>query len=507
MRRSWRKTRLLIRKPKLSIQQLEEAHRAEMEKLKRQMQEDAEKKLDEEIVNIAKIHAAEINKLRQQLDGRGVRPGPGLDEEIRMLKMAQKSELERMKQDVAQAMENDHAERMKKMEAAHEAEIDQILSDSDGAVSRLRSEIKSLKEAHAAALESMTATHEYEMQQLRADLEARSTELSQSHQAEIEKLTQSGRAASVASTLDFQKKAMDNLDVQHQKEIQTMVTRHEADMEQLRKDLEARSVRETKTKVEEVTKAMAAKHKADMDTIAAQHRQQMESLVQSELNRLHKEHLQELEEARAEKMRLKRKADQATLELKKSDSSMSDSQKLEMVLDSFEGVYDPSVLRKLKEDVKAREEELNRKISQSSQQIYTLQLKLDTNKDAEEKLKTELRTLLQWKQDAEAELKSMRQRAKEKSDEAVRLSKEIESMNREISQLNSQLERLTKERDENRKEISELTQWKKKAEIERAQLEKDLKAKDVTIDDLQYSLNEANIDIAILVPEVKRMTI
>jgi len=101
----------------------------------------------------------------------------------------------------------------------------------------------------------------------------------------------------------------------------------------------------------------------------------------------------------------------------------------------------------------------------------------------------------------------MRQRAKEKSDEAVRLSKEIESMNREISQLNSQLERLTKERDENRKEISELTQWKKKAEIERAQLEKDLKAKDVTIDDLQYSLNEANIDIAILVPEVKRLTI
>lgn len=490
-------------KPKLSIQQLEEAHRAEMNKLRRQMEEEAEKKLEEEIVNIAKIHASEINKLRDQLDGRGVRPGPGLDDEIRMLKMAQKSELDRAKQEITQAMENDHSERVKKLEAAHEAEIDQILSDSDGAVSRLRSEIKALKEAHAAALESMTATHEYEMQQLRTDLETKSTELSQSHHEEIEKLTQSGKAASVASTLDFQKKSMDNLNVQHQKEIQSMVTRHEADMEQLRKDLEAKSIRDTKSKVEEVTKSMAARHKADMDAMTAQHRQQMESLVQSELNRLHKEHLQELEEARAEKMRLKRKAESATRELNKSDSTMSEGQKLEMVLDSFEGVYDQSVIRKLKEDVKARETELNNKIAQSSQQIYTLQLKLDTNKDAEKKLKFELNALTQWKKNAEEELRSMRQREQDKSNEVVKLNKTIESMNREISQLQGQLDRVTKESDANKKQISELTEWKKTAEMERLQLEKDLKSKDVKIGDLQYSLDEANIDIAILVPEVR----
>eukprot|EP00986_Skeletonema_menzelii_P011353 scaffold5819_cov148-Skeletonema_menzelii.AAC.8 len=465
----------------------------------------AEKKLEEEIVNIAKIHASEINKLREQLDGRGVRPGPGLDDEIRMLKMAQKSELERTKQEIAQAMENDHAERMKKLEAAHEAEIDQILTDSDGAVSRLRSEIKALKEAHAAALESMTATHEYEMQQLRADLETRSMELSQSHQEEIEKLTQSGKAASVASTLHFQKKSMDNLNVQHQKEIQAMVTHHEADMEQLRKDLEAKSIRDTRSKVEEVTKSMAAKHKADMDAMAAQHRQQMESLVQSELNRLHKEHLQELDEARAEKMRLQRKAERATRELNKSDSTMSESQKLEMVLDSFEGVYDQSVIRKLKQDVKARETELNNKIAQSSQQIYTLQLKLDTNKDAEKKLKFELNALTQWKKNAEEELRNMRQREQDKSNEVVTLNKTIETMNKEISQLQGQLDRVTKESDANKKQISELTQWKKTAEMERLQLEKELKAKDVQIGDLQYSLDEANIDIAILVPEVARL--
>jgi chromosome segregation ATPase len=75
-------------------------------------------------------------------------------------------------------------------------------------------------------------------------------------------------------------------------------------------------------------------------------------------------------------------------------------------------------------------------------------------------------------------------------------------MNQEISQLKGQLDRVTKERDTNEREISELTQWKKTAEIERVQLERELKAKDAQVGDLQNSLDKANIDIAVLVPEV-----
>lgn len=528
-----------------NIDQLKEAHRTELQKLKSQMEQSAAKTLQDEIVQIAKIHAGEITKLNdsfeasqaeamanlQQQQAAGAVAGGAeaqqqaqqrveeVENAMQQLKMNQDAERDRMKVEITRDVEKDLEKKIYMMEGAHKKEIDEILlaqsqqQQSGGdevreMETRLQSQIDKLRQDHFAELEHMATTHDGTMAQLRIQLEARSAQLTQAHQNEIQKLTQDQKAASVADTLKFQEVAMDKLGAQHTQEMQSMVAQHERQMEKMRQDLEAKSARDMEVKVEDVANALGMQYKADIDKMAMQHGQEMQTLVQSELRKLEQQHAKEMEEALADKRRLQQQAENVTRELerdKQQGGAMTKNQKIEMVLTSFEGVYDPALIDQLRRDFKDQGEELNKQITQSDQQISSLQSHLDSTRSTEEKLTNEIKTLTQYKQSAEAELQRATQGTADKNKEVLNLNNSIQSMNKEILDLKSQLDRLTRERDVGKKEIWELREWKKNAEAERQKLELDLKSKDGVIAKLKYDYNERDEDVNALVPAVARL--
>ena len=503
------------------IRALEEAHRVELAELKRDMQEAADRTLEEEIINIAKIHAAEIIKLRDDFEAsrneamRGMQQQMGtgrqqsakeVEAALQQLKTNQVAERDRMTKEIRLELEKSHAEQIRKMEAAHKVEIEKVRSESGSeATSRLQSEISKLKQAHIFELESMATGHDRDMQQLRKELEVKSVELTRAHKAEIQKLSQDQKGASVADTLKFQEVAMAKLSAQHVQEMQSLVAKHGHEMDSLKKDLEAKSMQNVKVKVEEATKAIATQFKADIDKMAAQHKQEMQNTVQGELQKLKQQHVKEMEAALAEKRRAQQQAESVTRELLNADkqgSTITKSDKIEMILKSFDGVYDPNLINQLRKDLNARELELDNQIVESNIQISTLQTRLESSKTTEEKLTNEIRTLSQWKQNAEAELQRVKQGSGEKTAEVMNLNNSIQTMTKEIAGLNAQLDRLTQERDSSKKEIYELREWKKNAEAEREQLEKEIKSKDGVISKLKTDFEERDADVNALVPEV-----
>jgi chromosome segregation ATPase len=246
---------------------------------------------------------------------------------------------------------------------------------------------------------------------------------------------------------------------------------------------------------------MAAQYKADIDKMSVQHKEEMQTLVQSELQKLEEKHAREMGEALAARKRMQQRAEDVKLVLGKRKLTADES--IDMVLKSFEGSQDPSLIEQLRKDIKAREAELNDQITQSNQQLTALQSRLDSSRGTEQKLNDEIKTLTQYRENAEKQLQSVKQGTAERSKEVQALNNCIESMTKEINELKSQLDRLASERDAGQKEIWELREWKKNAEVEREQLEKDLKSKDGVIAKLQYDFDERDEDVNVLVPEVR----
>ncbi|KAL3808714.1 hypothetical protein ACHAXA_003793 [Cyclostephanos tholiformis] len=511
------------------IRELEEWHRVELAELKREMEESAARRLEEEIVNIAKIHAAEIIKLRDDFEASRAEAMRGVQQQIanssvarrqsateveaalQQLKLNQSAERDRMTEEIKLQLEKSYADKISKMEAAHKAEMNKIRSESGGddeAMTRLQTEIEKLKVAHLSEVERMSTKHDRDMQQLRNELEAKSVDLTKAHQAEIQKLKQDQKASSVADTLKFQELAMDKLGARHRQEVQSMVAQHEGEMEKLRQALEDKSVQDAKVKVKAATKAIATQHRADMDKMAAQHRQEMQSVVQDELQKLKQQHAKEMEAALDEKRRLQQQAENVTRTIKIADQqgiTMTKSERIELILQSFEGVYDPNLISQLRQDLKAQEMELSKQIAESAKKILALQSRIESSSNAEERLTNEIRTLTQWRQSAETELQRIKQGTAEKTAEVLNLNQSIQSMTKEILDLKAQLDRLTQARDSSNKEILELRKWKKNAEAERKRLEMDLQSKDSIISKLKYDFNERDEDVNILVPEVARL--
>jgi chromosome segregation ATPase len=207
----------------------------------------------------------------------------------------------------------------------------------------------------------------------------------------------------------------------------------------------------------------------------------------------------------AEKRRLQQQAESVTRELKRAEqsgSTLTRNEKIDMVLRSFEGVYDSNLIKQLRQDLNEREAGLNKQITESNQQIATLQSRLDCSILTEEKLTNEIQTLTKSKHNAEAELERIKLGTAERSNEVIRLKESIQTMTKEISNLQSQLQGLMQERDSSRNGLQVLREWKTKAEAERTKLENELKMKDGFIEKLKYDLKERNEDVNVLVPEV-----
>ena len=502
-----------------SIEELKEKHRQEMANLKREMEESQAQTLEEEIVKIAKIHAAEITKLQDQIEASQQQQAPmgggpdvsqqrlaEMENAMQQMRMSHTAERESMQEEITQELEDEYEEKIRMMEEAHNAEIEKILAEAGSgdseAMARLEAEIDKLKRAHFEEMESMAMNHDEAMTHLRNELEAKSAELIQGHQLEIKKLNQDQKAVSVADTLKFQEVAMEKLGAQHRQEVERLKAQHNQVMEKLRQDLESKSSISdvnVEAKVEEATNAMAAQFKADIDNMAAQHRQQMESTLQSELQNLQNEFAKEMGEALAEWQRMQQQAEHVTHNFKRE--GMTSGQRIEMVLKSFEGMYNPSVIEQVRQDINAQGEELEKQISDSNKQISMLQSKLDSSVGTEEKLHNEISSLTQWKEKAEVEL----QHAKQGSKEVTSLNNSIQSMNKEISDLKSQLSHLTQERDTSEREIVELREWKQNAKAELQNLERELKSKDGVIAKLKNELKERDEDVNLLIPEVARL--
>ena len=439
------------------------------------------------------MHAVEISKLREELEAsadsriRDIQAGStNVEEEIEMLKMDQEKELERMREEIILGVEAEQAEKMYLMQAQHAAEMDDIIatSNSGAAVDRLEEEIETMKDSHLAELNDMAASHQAEIQSLRDELEEQTAKLAQAHAAEISKLT--GQIVAKSESSEYQKKIIDDLNAQHMKEISSLGTQHEKDLDNLRRELDAKSIRDATVKAEDVKRDMIEQHKSDIELMKQQHQSEMDRLVNSELNKIKKQHADELAAAEADMTLLKTKTKDVTEKLQKDGISVSD--KLGHVLKSIETLYDSKVLQQLRQDVQAREAELNERIADGIRQIDELQSQLESDQGEEINLKQEISKLTEWQQTAMSDFKRLRNDATARTSDIAALNKSIESSTGEIDNLKSQLEQMAQERDAGRRELETIQESTKQAEADKLQLERDVQSKEAVISKLQSDL-------------------
>ena len=439
------------------------------------------------------MHAVEISKLREELEAsadsriRDIQAGSTkIEEEIELLKMNQEKELERMREQIVLGVEAEQAEKMYLMQAQHKAEIDVIMatSSNDAVVDRLEGEIETMKDSHQSELNDMAASHQAEIEQLREELEEQTAKLAQAHAAEISKLT--GQMVAKSESSEYQKKIIDDLNAQHMKEISYLGAQHEKDLDNLRRELDAKSIRDATVKAEDVKREMIEQHKSDIELMKQQHQSEMDRLVKSELDKLKKQHAEELAAAEADMTLLKTKTKDATEKLQGDGMSVSD--KLGHVLKSIESLYDAKVLQQLRQEVEAREAELNEQIADGTRQINELQSQLESDQGKDISLEQEISKLTQWQQTAMSDFKRLRNDATARTSDIAALNESIESYTREIDDLNSQLEKMGQERDAVRLELETIRESTKQAEADKLQLERDVQSKELVINKLQSDL-------------------
>ena len=439
------------------------------------------------------MHAVEISKLREELEAsadsriRDIQAGSTkIEEEIELLKMNQEKELERMREQIVLGVEAEQAEKMYLMQAQHKAEIDVIMatSSNDAVVDRLEGEIETMKDSHQSELNDMAASHQAEIEQLREELEEQTAKLAQAHAAEISKLT--GQMVAKSESSEYQKKIIDDLNAQHMKEISYLGAQHEKDLDNLRRELDAKSIRDATVKAEDVKREMIEQHKSDIELMKQQHQSEMDRLVKSELDKLKKQHAEELAAAEADMTLLKTKTKDATEKLQGDGMSVSD--KLGHVLKSIESLYDAKVLQQLRQEVEAREAELNEQIADGTRQINELQSQLESDQGKDISLEQEISKLTQWQQTAMSDFKRLRNDATARTSDIAALNESIESYTREIDDLNSQLEKMGQERDAVRLELETIRESTKQAEADKLQLERDVQSKELVINRLQSDL-------------------
>ena len=439
------------------------------------------------------MHAVEISKLREELEAsadsriRDIQAGSTkIEEEIELLKMNQEKELERMREQIVLGVEAEQAEKMYLMQAQHKAEIDVIMatSSNDAVVDRLEGEIETMKDSHQSELNDMAASHQAEIEQLREELEEQTAKLAQAHAAEISKLT--GQMVAKSESSEYQKKIIDDLNAQHMKEISYLGAQHEKDLDNLRRELDAKSIRDATVKAEDVKREMIEQHKSDIELMKQQHQSEMDRLVKSELDKLKKQHAEELAAAEADMTLLKTKTKDATEKLQGDGMSVSD--KLGHVLKSIETLYDAKVLQQLRQEVEAREAELNEQIADGTRQINELQSQLESDQGKDISLEQEISKLTQWQQTAMSDFKRLRNDATARTSDIAALNESIESYTREIDDLNSQLEKMGQERDAVRLELETIRESTKQAEADKLQLERDVQSKELVINRLQSDL-------------------
>ena len=439
------------------------------------------------------MHAVEISKLREELEAsadsriRDIQAGSTkIEEEIELLKMNQEKELERMREQIVLGVEAEQAEKMYLMQAQHKAEIDVIMatSSNDAVVDRLEGEIETMKDSHQSELNDMAASHQAEIEQLREELEEQTAKLAQAHAAEISKLT--GQMVAKSESSEYQKKIIDDLNAQHMKEISYLGAQHEKDLDNLRRELDAKSIRDATVKAEDVKREMIEQHKSDIELMKQQHQSEMDRLVKCELDKLKKQHAEELAAAEADMTLLKTKTKDATEKLQGDGMSVSD--KLGHVLKSIESLYDAKVLQQLRQEVEAREAELNEQIADGTRQINELQSQLESDQGKDISLEQEISKLTQWQQTAMSDFKRLRNDATARTSDIAALNESIESYTREIDDLNSQLEKMGQERDAVRLELETIRESTKQAEADKLQLERDVQSKELVINKLQSDL-------------------
>ena len=113
----------------------------------------------EEIVKIAKIHAGEITKLKDEFAksrARDMQSGQEEGARMQQLKMDQAAERDRMKAEITREVEAANAQKIQMMQAAHKSEMDKLLAEAGDseAITRLQEEIEALKKDLFAILEA-----------------------------------------------------------------------------------------------------------------------------------------------------------------------------------------------------------------------------------------------------------------------------------------------------------------------------------------------------------------
>ena len=262
------------------LKELVSNHKKELERVKQEMEIASDERLENELSMLEEKHASEMQMMEQQLQaGGGVVMGQtGVTSEdqrvqemenvINKLKEEHSAEVASLKDQLAQRANSDQSEKLQQLEESHKREIDEVKLEMEAAAAKeLKSKLQEMESAHQWQLQSLQSGHQAEMsksQKAAADklsweVERSISTLKRDHEREIQKL-----------------KSEVVMNVSESDAIETMRLNHAAEMELLRAELFGEAAKD----LEDAIASLTSEHRAEIEKVRADAEKQAEEQVQ-----------------------------------------------------------------------------------------------------------------------------------------------------------------------------------------------------------------------------------
>eukprot|EP00804_Cyclotella_cryptica_P008468 CCRYP_003981-RA/>CCRYP_003981-RA protein AED:0.02 eAED:0.02 QI:0/0/0/1/1/1/7/0/2290 len=382
------------------IKRLEAIHRQEIEDLKR----GADRRLEEEILKIAQLHAREITKLRDDLEASAANTIRDIQTEsarqrqieveraISWLQAQQEQERARVKQELMREIEQEVGTKV----FSQKADMERLKSELDLQSKQvMAAEITKLKQAHIGEMERMKKEAERyyteKMEQLKKDMNQKkrsemdimTKDLKQKHAMELERVSEEASRSSNANL---------------QRELTRVAEEHKRAMENLRNDLNSKAAANLNQRIEDLTRA----HRNEIEELKNALRLQTQANVQrtaeveDATQKLREAHQKELELLRKsmmvnasssekERMEVLSASHRAEMERTKAQLEASFAKKLENELQQLEQAHQLR-LNDLRDELNARSRALADKESlmqtNQAKQLQQVQSEMQALKEA-----------------------------------------------------------------------------------------------------------------------------
>ena len=263
------------------LKELVSNHKKELERVKQEIEMTSNEKLENELRMLEEKHSSEMQLMEQRLQaGEGVAMGQtsvgGEDQRVQeienvanKLKEEHAVEVASLRDQLAKTANSDQSERLQQLEESHKREIDEVKLEMEAAAAKeLKSKLQEMEAAHQWQLQSLQSGHQAEMsksQKAAADklsweVERSISALRRDHEREIEKL-----------------KSEAMMNVSESDAIETMQLTHAAEMELLRAELFGEAAKD----LEDAIASLTSEHQAEIEKVRADAEKQAEEQLQN----------------------------------------------------------------------------------------------------------------------------------------------------------------------------------------------------------------------------------